>query len=60
MDYIINVGNTKSDIQPHECAEIERVAILRAQHLAETFKYVDVSYSPETDVNTDVLIWKNY
>lgn len=59
-DYIINVGDKKSDIQPHESASSKRIAILRAQHLAETFRYVDVSYSPEENSDTNEIVWQNY
>ncbi len=58
-DYIINVGTSITDAEPHESATTEAYAIKRARELLDIFNYTEVVFMPEDDFGTEITIWSS-
>jgi hypothetical protein len=59
-DYIINVGNSRDDLEPFESAHTSLEAIERARELGKEYSHVEVVYMPESDVDINEIIWSWY
>lgn len=59
-DYIINAGDTLDTCDPFEAHPTKESAIRRATELSKKFKYVEVVYMPEADLDTNDLIFHIY
>lgn len=59
-DYIINVGNSRNDLDPFESAHTGAEAIERARELGKEYSHVEVVYMPNNDVDINEIIWSWY
>ena len=58
-DYIINAGKSQNDCTPLMAASTKEEAIEKAKVLIEqhTYEYTEVVFMPESDINTNEVIW---
>ena len=61
-DYIINVGKSQNDCTPLMAASTKEEAIEKAKVLIEqhTYEYAEVVFMPESDINTNEVIWTSW
>lgn len=58
--YIINVGESRFDMYPHESAPTEEAARARVDELCKTYKCVEAVYMPEDDDDINEIIYSWY
>ena len=58
-DYIINAGKSQNDCTPLMAASTKEEAIEKAKVLIEqhTYEYSEVVFMPESDINTNEVVW---
>ena len=58
-DYIINAGKSQNSCVPVNAALTKEEAIEKAKVLIEqhTYKYTEVAFMPESDINTNEVVW---
>ena len=59
-DYIINVGQDRSNINPFDSAHTEGEAIQKAEQYCEDWKCVEVVYMPCDNEDVNEIIWSFY
>ena len=59
-DYIINVGQDKSDLGPYESASTREKAIAMAENFSKIYPMVEVVYMPEEEDDINEIIWSKY
>lgn len=60
FDYIINVSNDLEDWDPVDTAQTKKEAIETAKsYLMGRYKYAEVVYMPEDDLDTNDVIWRS-
>jgi hypothetical protein len=59
-DYIINVGQTRDNLQPFDSAFTEEEGIKKAKQYLEDWKCVEVVYMPCDNVDINTIVWKKY
>ena len=59
-DYIINVGQDRSDLGPFDAAHSRGGAIATAEELSKTYPMVEVVYMPTDDDDINEIIWSKY
>ena len=59
-DYIINVGQTRDELNPFESAHTEPEAIERAKELNKEYKCVEVVYMPQDNIDVNKIVWFKY
>ena len=62
FDYLIFAGKTKDDLRPACAYKFKEDAIEAAERLKATkvFKFIEVTYMPEDDDDTNEIIWTSY
>ena len=61
MDYIINVGMEKEELEPVLAYPEKYKAIIEAKKLVNLFyEYAEVVYMPEDDVDTNDVVWRSW
>ena len=58
--YIINVGMKKDDLQPYLAATSEEEAIKYAKQALMFYRYTEVVYMPEDDIDTNEVVWRSW
>lgn len=58
--YIINVGESRFNMQPFKSAATEEEAIALVDALHKVYRCVDAVYMPEDDLDTNELIYSWY
>ena len=58
-DYIINAGKSQNNCAPLMAASTKAEAIKKAKALVErhTYEYTEVVFMPESDINTNEVVW---
>ena len=58
-DYIINAGKTQNDCTPLMAASTKKEAIEKEKFLVgkHKYKYTEVVFMPESDINTNEVVW---
>lgn len=59
-DYIINVGMKKDDLQPYLAAPSKEEGIKYAKQALMFYRYTEVVYMPEDDVDTNEVVWRSW
>lgn len=59
-DYIINVGMKKDDLQPYLAAPSKEEGIKYAKQALMFYRYTEVVYMPEDDIDTNEVVWKSW
>ena len=59
-DFIINVGQTKDNLQPFASAYTETEAIEKAKEFLKAWKCVEVVYMPCDNIDINEIVWKKY
>ena len=59
-DYSINVGMKKDDLQPYLAAPSKEEGIKYAKQALMFYRYTEVVYMPETDVDTNEVVWRSW
>lgn len=59
-EYIINVGQTRFNMEPLESAHTEKEAFDRAEALRKEHKCVEVVYMPNDNIDINEVIWSWY
>ena len=59
-DFIINVGQTKDNLNPFSSAHTEEEAVLLAKKYCEDWKCVEVVYMPCDNVDVNEIIYCRY
>ncbi len=59
-DYILNVGQDRSNINPFDSAHTEAEAIQKAELYCEDWKCVEVVYMPCDNEDVNEIIWSYY
>lgn len=59
-DYIINIGESRFNMQPFESAHTEAEAIERAEALCKEHKCAEVVYMPVDNIDINEVIWSWY
>lgn len=59
-DYVINVGNDVLALEPLIAVKTLNDAITETKKLEGSYRYIDVVYSPEDDIEMNKLMYKNY
>jgi hypothetical protein len=59
-DYILNVGQDRSNINPFDSAHTEAEAIQKAELYCEDWKCVEVVYMPQDNDDINEIIWSYY
>lgn len=58
-DFIINVGQDRSNINPFDSAHTEAEAIQKAEQYCEDWKCVEVVYMPQDNDDINEVVWSN-
>ena len=58
-DYIINAGKSQNNCTPLIAASTKEEAVEKAKSLVEqhTYEYTEVVFMPESDINTNEVVW---
>lgn len=59
-DYILNVGQTRDNLNPYASAHDLEEAETKALELRKTWKCVEIVYMPCADVDVNQIIWAEY
>ena len=59
-DFIINVGQDRSNINPFDSAHTEEEAIQKAEKYCEDWKCVEVVYMPCDNDDINEIVWSYY
>ena len=59
-DYILNVGQTRDELTPHDSAATPAEAEKKALELRKTWKCVEIVYMPVDDDDINEIIWAEY
>lgn len=60
FDYIINVGDRNDDLQPYLAAPSKEEGIKYAKQALMFYRYTEVVYMPEDDVDTNEVVWRSW
>lgn len=58
--YIINVGMKKDDLQPYLAAPSKEEGIKYAKQALMFYRYTEVVYMPEDDIDTNEVVWRSW
>lgn len=59
-DYIINVGDHNDDLQPYLAVPSKEEGIKYAKKALMFYRYTEVVYMPEDDVDTNEVVWRSW
>ena len=59
-DYILNVGQDRDNLNPFDSARTEYEAIKKAEQYKEDWKFVEVVYMPQNNIDINDIIWSDY
>ena len=59
-DYILNVGQDRSNLTPFDSAHTEEEAIKKAEQYCEDWKCVEVVYMPQDNEDINEIVWSYY
>lgn len=59
-DYSINVGMKKDDLQPYLAAPSKEEGIKYAKQALMFYRYTEVVYMPEDDIDTNEVVWRSW
>lgn len=60
FDYVVFVGNFVDALEPEIASPTEQDAILLAKSLQDEFSFVEVTYMPEKDLDTNTVVYANF
>ena len=58
--YIINAGMKKDDLQPYLAAPSKEEGIKYAKQALMFYRYTEVVYMPEDDIDTNEVVWRSW
>jgi hypothetical protein len=58
--YIINVGMEKDNLQPYLASPTKEEGIKDARRVLKFYRYTEVVYMPEDDIDTNEVVWRSW
>ena len=59
-DYIINAGDYNDNLQPYIAAPSKEEGIKYAKQALMFYRYTEVVYMPEDDIDTNEVVWRSW
>ena len=59
-DYIINAGDYNDNLQPYIAAPSKEEGIKYAKQALTFYRYTEVVYMPEDDIDTNEVVWRSW